>query len=139
MEYIVHHRCREISATGEPMNLPYGSTFDTIGDFIATPEGKALCYTTSETAQKYFARNDDGRGLERGKLTYAIAYSNRVRYSSDKERRKQRFTDDEIRMLERDWGHFLRPDTEWILFNHAFFDAEPEELAQLAQALKIKV
>ena len=66
MEYIVHHRCREISAAGEPMNLPYGSTFGTVGDFIATPEGKALCYATSETALKYFARNDDGKGLERG-------------------------------------------------------------------------
>lgn len=139
MDYIVHHRCREAGATGETLNIPYGSTFGTIGDFIATPEGKAICYTTSELAHKYFSRNDDGRGLERGKLTYAIAYSPRVRYSSDKEKRKQRFTDDEIRTLETNWGHFLLPDVETILFNHAFFNAEPEELAQLAKAINIKV
>lgn len=136
MEYIVHHRCREVGATGERLNIPYGSKFDTIGNFIATPGGKAICYDTSEIAHKYFSRNDDGRGLERGKLAYAIAYSSRERQSADGHR--QRFTDEEIEMLERDWGRFLIPDIEVILFNHAFFNADPEELAQLARALNIK-
>ena len=72
-----------------------------------------------------------------GALTYAIAYSNRERYSA--EGRRQRFSDEEIEMLERDWGHFLRQDLEVILFNEDFFAAEPEELQKLADALKIKV
>ena len=138
MEYIVHHRCRETSATGERLNLPYGTRLETIGDFIATPEGKALCFTTSELAHRYLARNDDGQGLERGKLTWAIAYSQRERRSDDGHRR-QRFTDAEIDMLERYWSRYLVPDIETILFNHAFFQAEPKELAPLAAALKIKV
>lgn len=138
MEYIVHRRCRETSATGDKLNLPYGTRLQTIGDFIATPEGKAVCFTTSELAHRFMARNDDGRGLERGKLTWAIAYSPRDRRSDDGKRR-QRFTDAEIRMLERDWSRYLVPDIETILFNNAFFEAEPEELAPLAEALKIKV
>ena len=99
MEYIVHHRCRETAATGERLNLPYGSTFETIGDFIATPEGKAICFTTSELAHKYFSRNDDGRGLERGALTYAIAYGKRSVLNEDGH--YYRLSDNERAMLRR--------------------------------------
>lgn len=66
MEYIVHHRCRELSAAGDRLNLPYGTRLNTIGDFIATAEGRAICFTTSELAHRYMARNDDGRGLGTG-------------------------------------------------------------------------
>lgn len=62
MEYIVHHRCRELSAAGDRLNLPYGTRLNTIGDFIATAEGRAICFTTSELAHRYMARNDDGPG-----------------------------------------------------------------------------
>ena len=137
MEYIVHHRCRELSAAGDRLNLPYGTRLNTIGDFIATAEGGAICFTTSELAHRYMARNDDGRGLERGKVSWAIAYSRRERRSDDG-RHRQRFTDREIEMLEREWSRYLVPDAETILFNHAFFEAEPEELLPLARALNIK-
>ena len=40
-------------------------------------------------------------------------------------------------MLEREWSRYLVPDAETILFNHAFFEAEPEELLPLARALNI--
>lgn len=83
MEYIVHHRCRELSAAGDMLNLPYGTRLNTIGDFIATAEGRAICFTTSELAHRYMARNDDGRGLERGKVSWAIAHSRRERRSDD--------------------------------------------------------
>ena len=137
MEYIVHHRCRELSAAGDRLNLPYGTRLNTIGDFIATAEGRAICFTTSELAHRYMARNNDGRGLERGKVSWAIAHSRRERRSDDG-RHRQRFTDREIEMLEREWSRYLVPDAETILFNHAFFEAEPEELLPLARALNIK-
>ena len=137
MEYIVHHRCRELSAAGDRLNLPYGTRLNTIGDFISTAEGGAICFTTGELAHRYMARYDDGRGLERGKVSWAIAYSRRERRSDDG-RHRQRFTDREIEMLEREWSRYLVPDAETILFNHAFFEAEPEELLPLARALNIK-
>ena len=137
MEYIVHHRFRKAAACGERMNLPYGSKFETIGDDIATEGGKGICAVSSEDARMYFARNDDGRGLERGALTYAIAYSHREKVWPDK--RVYRFSEDEIDMLKRQWKHWLRQDVDTILFNDAFFAAEPEELQRLADALKIKV
>lgn len=94
---------------------------ETAGDFIITTEGKPICYATSEAAKMHFARNDDGQGLERGKLTWAIAYSQRVRTGPNG--RQQRFTEKEIELLERKWAHFLRQDVEVILFNEDFFAA----------------
>ena len=137
MKYVVHHRYRGRDAGGKPMNVPYGTEFETIGDFIATPEGRGICFTTSEEAKKYFAVNDDGRGLERGAITHAIAYSQRERKWADKS--VHRFSEAEVEMLEREWGHWLRQDVDTILFNNDFFAAQPEELQRLADALKIKV
>ncbi len=133
MEYIVHRRFRERGADGTLLNIPYGTKFETIGDFIATPDGRAICFTSSEVAQQYFARNDDGQGLERGKLTYAIAYAPR------RAGKGFRFTDEEIVMLETHWSRFLRDDVDTILFNEDFFNAQVPELAMLAAALNIKV
>lgn len=137
MKFVSHHRYRGLDAGGKPMNVRYGTEYETIGDFIATPEGRGICFTTSEVAHKYFAANDDGRGLERGALTYAIAYSHREREWSDKS--AHRFSEAEAEMLERLWSHWLRQDIDTILFNNDFFAAQPEDLQRLADALKIKV
>lgn len=137
MKYITHNRFKKLAACGETLNIPYGTELGTAGEFIITPEGKPICFATSENAKMHFARNDDGQGLERGKLTWAIAYSQRVRCGSNG--RQQRFTDQEIELLERDWAHFLRQDVEVILFNEQFFAAKVPELKRLADALHIKV
>lgn len=132
MKYVTHHRFKELALCGERLNIPYGTELDTEGYSIVMPDGRAICYSTSENAKKHFARNDDGRGLERGALTYAIAYSRRDAGNGF------RFSEEEAKILTRDWGHFLRPDVDVILFNEDFFAAEPEELQKLAAALKIK-
>lgn len=132
MKYVTHHRFKELALCGERLNIPYGTELDTEGYLIVMPDGRAICYSTSENAKKHFARNDDGRGLERGALTYAIAYSRRDAGNGF------RFSEEEAEILTRDWGHFLRPDVDVILFNEDFFAAEPEELQKLAAALKIK-
>lgn len=137
MKFVVHHRYRGLDAGGKPMNVRYGTEYETIGDFIATPEGRGICFTTSEVAHQYFAVNDDGRGLERGALSHAIAYGHRERKWANKS--IHRFSEEEVEMLERDWGHWLRQDVDTILFNNDFFAAQPEELRLLADALKIKV
>lgn len=132
MKYVTHHRFKELALCGERLNIPYGTELDTEGYSIVMPDGRAICYSTSENAKKHFARNDDGRGLERGALTYAIAYSRRDAGNGF------RFSEEEAEILTRDWGHFLRQDVDVILFNEDFFAAEPEELQKLAAALKIK-
>jgi len=133
MNYITHRIYKGPAANGQRVNVPYGTEFETIGDFIATPQGKGICFTSSDVAQRHFARNDDGRGLERGALTYAIAFRSLKGGSG------YRFSDREIEMLKRHWSHWLRQDVDTILFNVAFFAAQPEDLQRLADALQIKV
>ena len=137
MKYITHNRFKQLAACGETLNIPYGTELKTVGNFIVSPEGKPICYPTSENAKMHFARNDDGQGLERGKLTWAIAYSRRVRPGPNGG--QQRFTEQEIKLLEDKWAHFLRQDVEVILFNEDFFAAAVPELKELADALHIKV
>lgn len=132
MKYVTHHRYKEMALCGQQLNIPYGTELETEGCTIVTPDGKPICYITSENAQKHFARNDDGKGLERGGLTYAIAYGNRNAGNGF------RFSEEEKEALIKDWSHFLRPDAGTILFNEDFFAAGQEELQRLADALKSK-
>ena len=138
MRFVTHHRYKELALCGEQLDIPYGTELETEGESLVTAEGKAVCYTTSENAKKHFAQNDDGRGLERGTLTWAIAYSQRQK-KSKADGAFYRFSDEEREMLWRRWRHFLREDLDVIIFNEAFFAAAPEELQKLADALKIKV
>lgn len=136
MNYITHNRYRGLAACGKRLNLPYGTELETAGDFIITKDGKPICYDTSEEAKRHFARNDDGRGLERGALTWAIAFSERRRKCANGG--VYRFSDEEQELLSEKWPHFLREDVETIIFNEDFFAAQPEELKALADALHIK-
>lgn len=138
MEYIVHRRYKGTAAGGGAVNLPYGTRLHTAGAFILTPDGVPLCYPDSENGHRHLAPNDDGQGLRRGALTYAIAYAVRKRRSDDGKTR-QRFTDAEIATLERDWRRYLIPDITTVLFNDAFFRADPAELAAMAEAVHIKI
>lgn len=98
MKYITHHRFKELALCGSQLNIPYGTELECVGETLITPEGKAVCYRRSESGKKHFARNDDGRGLERGRLTHALAYSNR------KAGNGFRFSKEEAEILGRDWG-----------------------------------
>lgn len=132
MEYIVHQRFKQKGASGKDYNFPYGTKLQTIGHYIAY-NNEAVCTVTSYNADRYFARNDDGKGLERGKLTHAIAFSKRMPNKED----TFRFTPEERDMLVSEYNHFLIDNGEWILFNHDFFHAEVDELKELAQKLEV--
>lgn len=132
MKYITHHRFKCVSMNGAKINIPYGTELELKKGFVIAPDGTPICYPTSENAHLHFSRNDDENGLERGALTYAIAYSARNAGKGF------RFTNQEIDIITKYWSHFLRPDSEYILFNQSFFDADVQELRALASALNIK-
>ena len=133
MTYITHHRFKETALCGDRINLSYGTELECTGETLVTSDGRSVCYCTSENAKRHFARNDDGKGLERGQLTYAIAYSSRNAGNGF------RFSEDEANLLTRDWSHFLRTELDFILFNDDFIAADVEELQRLADKLKIKM
>ena len=127
MEYIVHKRLKENVICGD-VNLKRGTVLFPNGQFICY-EGKPVCAKTSEIAHKYIARNDDGKGLERGKLTNLLAYSSENKYGS-------RFNDSQRSILVNKYSRFLKEECDYILFNQKFFDASIEELEEIKKDME---
>lgn len=131
MRYVVHHRFKGLGACGKQMNIPYGTVLKLKDGFISTEDGRLICTPVSENAHRHFSRDDDGNGLERGRITYAVAFKAR------NNGRGARFTDREREILSTKWAQFLRP-LDVILFNHYFFEAQIDELRKLAKDLRIR-
>ena len=135
MKYIVFRDYKGKTSSSAIVDLPVGSQFDTIGFFIAK-DNAAICRLDSQVANMYFANNDDGNGLERGKLTYYIAYE--YPYSS-----VNRFADNDklnfvnqkaIDFIQQNYPHFLK-DPNALLFNQDFFNADIQTLRTIADEL----
>ena len=136
MDYICHFDYNGMTESGRVMNLKRGETYPIIGQRIAN-DNRSICVITSEVSHMHFSRNDDGRGLERGDLTYAIAYSHRER--EDGEGHIFRFSPEEQTALREKWKHWLRNDESVILFNNDFYQAEIEDLKKLADYLQLDI
>ena len=124
MEYICFNRFKQNALCGE-VNIPYGTKLDEINNAISYC-GNPICYTTSQNAYDYFARNDDGKGLERGKLTAEI-----IKLLNN--RKDGKYQD----RWDRIWGDlsllkYKRPehDDYWV-WNYDFFNASIEELNRI--------
>ena len=103
-------------------------------------EGHPICIYRSLVGKQHFAVNEDGKGLERGVITYALAYAPRLRWSEDKERpRQQRFTDEELETLSEKWGNYLRPNIDMLLFNDTFFEESPDVLREIAMSVNVDI
>ena len=118
MNYICHRRYKKEGASGKEHLIRRKTNLESIGKFIAIG-AEAICSTTSADAFQYFARNDDGNGLERGRLTYEIAYAPRHPNKDN----GFRFTEGEREMLVDEYRRFLRQDVDTIIFNFDFFIA----------------
>ena len=130
MHYITYNRFKQQAICSVELNIPYGTELESRGPVLLY-EDKPVCYINSYAGHQHFARNDDGQGLRRGALTYAIAYAKRGG--------SHRFTDEESELICTKYQHFTKPDLSMIVFNNQFFDASIEELEQMAQDLHIKV
>lgn len=133
--YICHHTYTGNTEAGHHAHIQVGERLPCIAGRIAR-HNASVCLVTSYVAHQYFAINDDGRGMERGYLTYEIAFAPREREHDDGY--VYRFSQDELDMLCRDYPHWLKQQAP-LLFNHAFFQAPVEELRELAERLDIKV
>lgn len=70
MKYICYQRYRGGSYQGY-VNIPYGSQLESIG-FKLFYNSKFFGYTSSQVCFDHFMANDDGMGLDRGKLIQII-------------------------------------------------------------------
>lgn len=96
--YIAHRRYRGSDMFGRPINIPYGSLIEAVKEdtgtvlYFTTGDNKVpVCYSTSDVAFDYFARNDDGDGLIRGKTTVAIKKRLEFQSADTQETWKQRW------------------------------------------------
>ena len=120
MKFIVFRDYKGITVSGDFVDLPVGSEFDTIGFFVAK-DNAAICRLGSQVANMYFALNDDGNGLERGQLTYHIAY-------------ELQLSDSQADFIRSNYPHFLK-DSDALLFNQDFFNADIDTLQTIADEL----
>lgn len=122
MEYIIHSRFRGKGMKGCCFNLSYGTICNSKENIIFY-NNQPICFTTSQIAYDYFSRNDDGRGLERGKLVNKILST----LSNKKDGKHQNRWD---KLWEDEYCHKFRRKEHgdhW-LWSFDFYNAEIEDL-----------
>lgn len=126
MRYISHHRFKTRALCGA-VNLPYGTEVE-CREGMLYHDGKPLCAARSQNGKEHFARNDDGHGRERGKLTHWIAFEALRAGAKHAEARRE--------LVCREYARFLRPECDTILFTDEFFAADIETLREMKTRLE---
>ncbi len=124
MKYITHKRFKAKAICGN-VNIPALTECEEVNGMIYC-DHKLICSKYSENAHQYFARNDDGNGVERGQLTRAIVET----LSKPDEHYQERWDkvwDDATCQMYRRQEH----QDHW-LWNHAFFNADVGTLKYIA-------
>ena len=151
MKYIAHQRFRQRGISGD-VNIPAQTECELVGNLIMY-NGKPVCYATSYNGQQYFARNDDGNGMERGGLTQAIQKKlaehgedeRHMDYSGDAEEMTERPETEHQKRWNTVWGDFgcrrvkEHEDEDNWHWNHQFFGAEITELRRIAVLVGAKM
>lgn len=127
--YVAKKRAK-FNGIGGPVNIPYGTEIMAIGGILMIGD-KAICASGSQNAIDFFSQNDDGCGLERGKLTSAI--TTRL----EKRDKKHQARWDVV------WGNALcqkyrRNDhDDYWLWSKEFFDAPICDLQTILKLIEI--
>lgn len=130
MKYVVHRRFK-VNAICGSINLP-AMTECECEDGLITYNNTAICYATSENAHQFFAVNEDGMGMERGRLTQSIQKALAKRDGSYQERWDKVWKDSVCEEYRRkDYEDF------W-LWGHDFFNADIDVLRYIANLVGAK-
>ena len=130
MRYIVTRRVREKAICGAG-NLPYGTACETQDGYLILDDGKLLCAVTSQNAYDYFSRDDDGNGLERGKLVHDIMRTLERRDAKYQSRWDRLWADEGANKLRR-----TEYEDYW-LWSFAFYNADVNELRRIRLLLEV--
>lgn len=130
MNYIVHRRFKGKAICGD-VNIPAMTEAEDV-DGVIMYDGKSVCFDTSENAHQYFARNDDGNGMLRGKLTQSIQKTLRKR-DENYQARWDKVWDDEVCQPYKRVEY-----ADFWLWNHEFFHADIDVLRHIAQLVGAK-
>ena len=128
--YIARRRARFLSICG-PVNLPYGTEVSSDGAFL-TVNGEKLCSITSQNAYDFFSRNDDGHGLERGKLVEEITSRMEKRDAKHQARWDALWADEVANRLRR------KDSPDFWIWSFDFYNADIPDLKRIANLIGIK-
>ena len=128
--YIVRRRARFLPICG-PVNLPYGTEVSSDGAFL-TVNGEKLCSITSQNAYDFFSRNDDGHGLERGKLVEEITSRMEKRDAKHQARWDALWADEVANRLRR------KDSPDFWIWSFDFYNADIPDLKHIANLIGIK-
>ncbi len=126
MTYITTKRFKTKAMCG-PVNIPYGVECEAIGNTIFF-HGLPLCYTTSQNAHDYFARNDDGQGLMRGKIIQDI----QKMLSDKRDQSRYEYRWSKIWANDLCYKYKRVEHEDFWLWNHEFYNAPIEDLQYIA-------
>lgn len=130
MEYITAKRFKR-DGIGGHFNLPYGTKLEK-RDEILWHGDRAVCKAKSAAAHEYFARNDDGDGLERYKLSHKIINALGGFNAKYDERWEKVFEND---LAQK----YRRPEhVDYWLWNDDFFNAPLYDLNYIATLVGAK-
>lgn len=135
MKYIAHRRFKTNAICGW-VNIPANTEVECEGGILIYNNG-ILCYEECENSHQFFARNDDERGMERGKLTQAIMKALAKTNGRDDKQHQERW--------DRVWNdpacqpYKRADDNEYWLWNHDFFNADIDVLQHIAKLVGAKV
>lgn len=130
MQYIAHKRLKCTAICGA-VNIPAKTICDCV-DGVICHKGLPVCYVTSENAHQFFARDDDGCGFRRGKLTQAIQNTLAKRDGNYQKRWDKVWDDPKCQPYKR------AEHEDFWLWNHAFFNADIETLLYIANLVGAK-
>lgn len=132
--YITRKRFKKRCIQGD-VNFPYNTEFDCLENGMIIYNNKPVCFKTSQDAYDYFARNDDNKGKERGKLIEDILNLTRNDRAKDKEKRERAW-----KIIWNDSyivDKFKRKDHDDVwLWNYDFFNAEISDLEMILNKIK---
>ena len=131
MRYIVTRRFRGRAICGA-VNLPYGTTCEEHDGILVLEDGRKLCADTSQNAYDYFSRDDDGHGLERGKLVEEITSRMEKRDAKHQARWDALWADEVANRLRR------KDSQDFWIWSFDFYNADIPELKHIANLIGIK-
>ena len=131
MRYIVTRRFRCNAICG-PVNLPYGTTCEEHDGILVLEDGRKLCADTSQNAYDYFSRDDDGHGLERGKLVEEITSRMENRDAKHQARWDALWADEVANRLRR------KDSPDFWIWSFDFYNADIPDLKHIANLIGIK-
>ena len=128
MEYITVKRFKRRGIGGD-FNIPYGTRLTERGGTLFF-RGMPVCRDASAVMREHFARDDDGSGLLRGKLTREIARTLGARESRDDPEYQARW--------DRVWNdptclkYKKAAQADYFLWDISFYNAPVEDLLYIA-------